>query len=56
MVSKGIKFESIKLGKEKEEMIFLIVFLGWMVFALWFTHWVLNEYPDVKNPRPRKNT
>ena len=28
-------------------MIFLIVFLGWMVFALWFTHWVLDEYPDV---------
>jgi len=36
-------------------MIYLIFFLAWMVFALWFTHWVLNEYPDVKNPRPRKH-
>ena len=56
MVPKRIKFEPIKLGKKEEEMIFLIVFLGWMIFALWFTHWVLDEYPDVKNPRPRKHT
>ena len=56
MVSERIKFKPIKLGEKKEKMIFLIVFLGWMVFALWFTHWVLNEYPDVKHPKPRKYT